>query len=111
MFDCPPDCGGCSCHINPPCTHCVEHAAIEEAPLALVDDPIEQLHLRVNGLQEMLDGLVSVVHTRLECQAEEIGRLAELTRLAVEKVREARDRMEHKYQRVLTALESLGGEE
>jgi hypothetical protein len=22
---CPPDCGGCSCHFNPPCSHCVEH--------------------------------------------------------------------------------------
>lgn len=22
---CPPNCGGCSCHISPPCTHCVDH--------------------------------------------------------------------------------------
>lgn len=24
---CPIDCGGCSCHTNPPCHHCVEHVS------------------------------------------------------------------------------------
>jgi hypothetical protein len=25
---CPVSCGGCSCHLSPPCTHCVEHACL-----------------------------------------------------------------------------------
>lgn len=28
---CPPDCGGCSCHINPPCHHCTDHWAEEDS--------------------------------------------------------------------------------
>lgn len=27
---CPPDCGGCSCHILPPCSHCVDHVDWEK---------------------------------------------------------------------------------
>lgn len=27
---CPPDCGGCACHINPPCTHCMDHGEDEK---------------------------------------------------------------------------------
>jgi len=26
---CPTGCGGCSCHIAPPCGHCVEHVAYD----------------------------------------------------------------------------------
>jgi hypothetical protein len=39
-----PDCEGCSCscHINPPCTHCVDHVKFE-------DD------LNVEEVQELLD--------------------------------------------------------
>lgn len=38
-FDCPPGCGGCSCHIAPPCTHCTEHGLSEEdeAPTLCLD--------------------------------------------------------------------------
>lgn len=25
MRSCPVNCGGCSCHISPPCSHCTEH--------------------------------------------------------------------------------------
>lgn len=25
MRSCPMDCGGCSCHVNPPCPHCEQH--------------------------------------------------------------------------------------
>lgn len=28
---CPPDCGGCSCHIAPPCDHCVSHVDPDSA--------------------------------------------------------------------------------
>lgn len=28
--ECPEDCGGCSCHISPPCTHCVDHVNLED---------------------------------------------------------------------------------
>lgn len=28
---CPDDCGGCACHIAPPCSHCVEHTTDDEA--------------------------------------------------------------------------------
>lgn len=23
--NCPADCGGCECHILPPCDHCIDH--------------------------------------------------------------------------------------
>ncbi len=25
VYDCPKDCGGCSCHYRPPCVHCTDH--------------------------------------------------------------------------------------
>lgn len=28
--NCPSDCPGCSCHIFPPCTHCLEHLNAKE---------------------------------------------------------------------------------
>lgn len=28
---CPDDCGGCACHIAPPCSHCVEHTTDDDA--------------------------------------------------------------------------------
>lgn len=28
--ECPVGCGGCSCHLSPPCGHCLEHGPIEE---------------------------------------------------------------------------------
>jgi len=46
-FDCPPGCGGCSCHISPPCSHCTEHGISEEdggAPELCLDelgDPVK----------------------------------------------------------------------
>lgn len=35
---CPSSCGGCSCHINPPCSHCVEHFTCPECG-SLQDEP------------------------------------------------------------------------
>ncbi len=29
-YDCPDGCGGCSCHLNPPCPHCVDHCKEKE---------------------------------------------------------------------------------
>ena len=32
-MSCKKECGGCSCHINPPCTHCIEdHDNIDNHP-------------------------------------------------------------------------------
>lgn len=30
IIPCPVDCGGCSCHISPPCPHCVEGHGMEK---------------------------------------------------------------------------------
>lgn len=38
---CPVDCGGCSCHINPPCHHCIEHGRPPEEPFT--DDDLNLL--------------------------------------------------------------------
>ncbi len=29
MRSCPDGCGGCACHLTPPCSHCMEHEAGE----------------------------------------------------------------------------------
>lgn len=29
MRSCPDKCGGCSCHLSPPCSHCTEHIPCE----------------------------------------------------------------------------------
>ena len=40
---CPPDCGGCSCHLSPPCWHCTEHGCelCGEFDCACVEMPVE----------------------------------------------------------------------
>lgn len=81
---CPHDCNGCTCHISPPCGHCVEHycpkcedfncdceeepeKAIEAIPLErestfdkymrLTTDKYEQAILKLMGVEpEMLEG-------------------------------------------------------
>ena len=38
---CPNNCGGCACHINAPCSHCVEHNA--EGTIARLEDEVVRL--------------------------------------------------------------------
>lgn len=40
-FECPDDCGGCSCHIAPPCPHCTDHSRPDDYEIdALANVPM-----------------------------------------------------------------------
>ena len=44
MSDClVSDCGGCSCHLSPPCTHCTDHLCEHEDFEDICDDCFEEL--------------------------------------------------------------------
>lgn len=53
MRSCPPTCGGCSCHIAPPCSHCLEHEPADCDCLTKEEIAAERAEARADAQRDL----------------------------------------------------------
>lgn len=83
IYDCPPQCGGCSCHNIPPCTCCTEHFVADSAAelLDMYKDKVIENSILTNKNKKMRIALEAISDMGSDDDLDEDQLLKEITKM------------------------------